>query len=200
MSFSNLLNAKIFKTFLGILAILFLNSCAGTHRFFTDQPVRQLPEKSPAPQTPVNFKLLTIKSPVMTYYDYALLRKEEDRIVIELFKLGNNIGNISIFKNKICFMADCAPKWPSAKKFFGSVSYGDLFDDIILGKDIFKGKGKMVGAQNTTIQRFQENGQIIYYEHRDGHILFRNMNTGMMIQLDDYIDPAKQYDITDDDE
>ncbi len=191
MLFSNLLEHKN-KTLALILAVLFLNACTGAKNFFTDKPIKgfkQVKEELPPP----DFKLLLIKSPKFNYYDYALLRFDEANIMIELFKLGQNIGNITIEKSKICFMNDCALKWPSAKEFFGKVAYGDLFDDIILGRDIFDGKGKMVGEDNALIQRFQQSGQIIYYERKKGHILFKNLSTGVIISLDDYVDPAKQY-------
>lgn len=184
----------------GVLAFL-LSACYGANRLFTGQPIRPIPQvKQDQPSSPPDFKILTIKSPIFTYYDYALIRTQDNALVIELFKLGNNIGNITIGKDKICFMNDCAPKWPAAKKFFGKVAYRDMFDDIIMGRDIFRGKGKMVGADNATIQRFQEGGEILFYERKEGHILFRNLSNGFVLAIDDYVDPAKQYDIIDDDD
>ncbi|RDU74535.1 hypothetical protein CQA57_00330 [Helicobacter anseris] len=194
MNFFNLLKFKSFAYCSIALVILFFSSCAGTKNLFTNKPVRGQKQIAKEELPPPDFKLLFIKSPKFSYYDYALLRIQDDAIYIELFKLGQNIGNISIFDTKICFMNDCAPKWPSAKEFFGKVAYANLFDDILLGKDIFDGKGKMVGEGNAIIQRFQQSGQIIYYERKQGHILFQNLSTGVTISLDDYVDPSKQYE------
>lgn len=44
-------------------------------------------------------------------------------------------------KRSICFSQKCSAKWIAARDLFGKVSYGDLFDDIVLGRDIFKGLG-----------------------------------------------------------
>lgn len=194
MDFFNLLRFKSIASFGLALVILFFSACTGAKNLFTNQPVRAQKKAIKEDLPPPDFKLLFIKSPKFTYYDYALLRTQDDDIIVELFKLGQNIGNISVFKNKICFMNDCAPKWPSAKEFFGKVAYADLFDDILLGRDIFDGKGKMVGEGNATIQRFQQSGQIIYYERKQGHTLFQNLSTGVTISIDDYIDPSKQYE------
>lgn len=201
MFFTNLLNNKS-AILSSILIAFFLVSCAGTKKFFTNQPVRAHKQ---APQidisTPPDFKIIYIKSPTFNYYDYALIRTEENvdytNIMVELFKLGKNIGNITITKNQICFMNDCAKKWPASKNFFGKVAYANLFDDIILGKDIFGGKGKMINTDGALVQRFQQSGQIIYYLRKQDHILFQNLNTGVIISIDKYIDPAKQYDIED---
>lgn len=178
----------------------FLSACYEANRLFSGQPIHPAPQAKPQPTTPPDFKILAIKSEIFTYYDYALVRTQGDDIIIELFKLGNNVGNITIGKDSICFMNDCSPKWPATKKFFGKVAYRDMFNDIIIGRDIFRGKGKMVGPNDTTIQRFQEGGQVLFYERRKGHILFRNLSNGFMLSIDDYVDPAKQYDITDDDD
>lgn len=201
MFFSNLLNNKN-AVLSSILIAFFLVSCSGTKKFFTDQPLRtqkQNPKEDIS--VPPDFKIVYIKSPTFNYYDYALIRTDErvdyTDIMVELFKLGKNIGNITITKNKICFMNDCAPKWPASKNFFGKVAYANLFDDIILGNDIFNGKGKMINADGTIIQRFQQSGQVIYYERKLNHILFQNLNTGVIISIDKYIDPAKQYDTED---
>lgn len=191
MFLSNLLS---YRGLASLALVVFLSACTGTKNFFTDKPIKGFKEVKKEDLPAPDFKLLFIKSPKFNYYDYALLRIHEGNIIIELFKLGQNIGNITIEKSKICFMNDCAPKWPSAKEFFGKVAYDSLFDDILLGRDIFEGKGKMVGEDNATIQRFQQSGQILYYERKAGHILFKNLSTGVIISLDDYIDPSKQYE------
>lgn len=191
---------RVFFIALLLIMALFFSACYGTSRLFSGQPVRSQTATNLAmgqnqtAQGHLDFKILTIKSPMFQYYDYALLRNEEDNTIIELFHLGNNIGNIKISKNRICFMNDCAPKWTTVKRFFGKVSYPNMLEDILNGRDIFKSKGKMVGPNNATIQRFQQSGQVIYYERTQGHILFRNLSNGFILALDEYIDPAKQYD------
>lgn len=132
-------------------------------------------------------KLLYILTNNFRFYDYARLNTYKSGLIkIELFKYGQTIGSIRIKENKMCILTECSYSWPISKKFFGPVSYGDLFKDIIFRKPIFGGKGTQVGPNGVVIQRFQENGQIIYYEKNNIHSLFKNLSTGVVIAIDDY--------------
>lgn len=178
-----------FAGFWTIFAI-FWSGCAPTKKFFTDEPISDQNIED-APRKKADFKLLYIKSPQISYYDYALIRSDrEGTIVLELFKLGKNFGNITVAKNTICFLNDCAPKWPSSKKFFGKVAYGDLFDDILLARDIFEGKGRVTGKNGAITQRFTQSGQVIFYERTKSGVLFRNLTNGVVISLETYVDPS----------
>lgn len=182
------------KQALLIVSALIFTACASTVRLFTDEPIGRLDlEDKPALQ--VDFKLLYIKSPIISYYDYALTRTDRNgTITVELFKLGKNFGNITIGKDAICFLNECAPKWPTSKKFFGKVAYADLFDDIILKRDIFEGKGKIIGRDHSTIQRFTQSGQVIFYQRTKTGVVYRNLSNGVTLSLEEYIDPSKPRD------
>ncbi|MDU7693635.1 MAG: hypothetical protein E7K04_05280 [Helicobacter sp.] len=184
-----------YKFYFLLFVVIFLSACSQTGRLFTDAPVSNL-DIEDAPKRSVEFKLLYIKSPTISYYDYSILRTSRDgTIILELFKLGRNFGNITIAKNTICFLNDCAPKWPASKRFFGKVAYGNLFDDILLSRDIFEGKGRAVATDGSSIQRFQQSGQIIYYQRTKNGVLFRNLTNGVIISLEKYIDPSKPEEI-----
>ncbi|PAF46688.1 hypothetical protein BKH46_06890 [Helicobacter sp. 12S02634-8] len=185
---------KKIYSFLGwVLIPIFFASCASVGDFFLNKPSKEaLSNKQGAfneDKKPAQFKLIYIKTALFKYYDYGILDITPKDIQLKLFKLGKTIGSISIGPSQICFLSDCAPKWPAAKEFFGKVSYGDLFEDILLGKDIFGGIGKQIAPNDTLIQRFQKSGEIIFYERKKGHILFRNMTTGVAIAIDDYDSP-----------
>lgn len=147
---------------------------------------------TPQEQQPQNIitssvKLLYINTAPFKFYDYARLNTYQSGLVkLELFKYAQTIGSIRIKAGKMCVLTECSYKWPISKKFFGAVSYGDLFEDIIFGRDIFGGKGKQVGPNGISVQRFQQSGEMIYYERKPGHILFKNMSTGVTIGVDDY--------------
>lgn len=182
-----------FYSFLAFICIFFA-SCASLQEFFLPKPPSE--SKKAQEQIKPQFKILYIKTPMISYHDYAIIKDDtKDSIVtVELFRLGRNIGSIKVGKSQICFLNDCAPKWPSAKNFFGKVSYGDLFDDILLSKDIFGGIGKQILPDGGIIQRFQKSGEIIFYERKPGHTLYRNMSTGIIVSIDDYNDPSNPSD------
>ncbi|RDU64890.1 hypothetical protein CQA53_07410 [Helicobacter didelphidarum] len=132
-------------------------------------------------------KLLYINTAPFKFYDYARLNTYQSGLVkLELFKYAQTIGSIRIKAGRMCVLTECSYKWPISKKFFGAVSYGDLFEDIIFGRDIFGGRGKQVGPNGISVQRFQQSGEMIYYERQPGHTLFKNMTTGVTIGVDDY--------------
>lgn len=107
-------------------------------------------------------------------------------ITLELFKLGKSIGRFVIRKSEICFNDDCAPKWPASRAFFGSVGYGDLFEEILLGKDIFDGRGRAWQGEGVLIQRFFYGGEEIYYERSQKRVYFRNLTSGVIVSLEEY--------------
>nr|WP_286348593.1 hypothetical protein [Helicobacter sp. NHP21005] len=133
------------------------------------------------------FKLIYIYTPVLRFYDYGTIgRTKEGDLELVLYKLSKRLGDIVIKKNYICFSGTCTAKWSAARDMFGKVSYGDLFDDIVLGRDIFHGLGKQIAPNGTLIQRFVENGQLIYYERNPEKTLFQNMTTGVAIVFEAY--------------
>ncbi|PAF41565.1 hypothetical protein [Helicobacter sp. 11S03491-1] len=188
------MNKLILFLWIGFICF-FLASCASMEKIFLNQPLKEDKTGQSQPEVkPAKFKLVYIKTAMLRYYDYGILDVKPKEIKLELFKLGRSIGSIRITHSEICFLSDCAPKWPAAKNFFGKVSYGDLFDDILLQKDIFGGIGKQVGPDGIMIQRFQKSGEIIFYERKPGHTLFRNMSTGVAISIDDYNSADDQID------
>lgn len=147
---------------------------------------------TPQEQQPQNLitssvKLLYINTEPFKFYDYARLNTYKSGLVkLELFKYAQTIGSIRIKAGRMCVLTECSYKWPISKKFFGKVSYGDLLEDILFARDIFGGKGKQVGPNGISVQRFQQSGEMIYYERSPGHTLFKNMSTGVTIGVDDY--------------
>ena len=132
-------------------------------------------------------KLLYINTAPFQFYDYARLNTYQSGLVkLELFKYAQTIGSIRTKAGRMCVLTECSFKWVISKKFFGAVSYGDLFEDIIFGRDIFGGKGKQVGPKGISIQRFVQSGEMIYYERSPGHTLFKNQTTGVTIGVDAY--------------
>lgn len=135
-----------------------------------------------------NVKLFFFKTPPFRFYDYARLNTYRSGLMkMELFKYGQTIGSIRIKNSRMCILTECSYKWPISKKFFGAVSYDTLFEDIVFGRDIFNGRGKMVGPNGMIIQRFVQSGEVIYYERLNGHVLFKNFTKDIIIGLENYI-------------
>lgn len=173
---------------------------------FVDKPVSKdarseydKQKQENAPKKESGKRVLYINAKTFRYYDYvtfALNKKQE--IFIELFTAGKSIGTLEISKRRICILKDCVRKWPAAKEFFGKVSYGDLFDDIFFGRDIFGGVGKVLERDGAVVQRLQKNGEIIYYRRTSEGVLFKNMSNGIIVSLHKYEEPKVPKEMEDD--
>lgn len=132
-----------------------------------------------------SLKLIYIISNNIKFYDFGVLTTSPE-LSLEIFKVGKSIGKFLIKNREICFLNQCAPKWPAMKSFFGPVSYDELLEDILLKNDIFEGIGKELLDENTIIQNFTYGGEKIYYERKIDGIYFKNKTNGVTISIKDY--------------
>lgn len=130
-------------------------------------------------------KLVLIKTKKIKFYDFGYL-KTDPLVSLEIFKLGKSLGKFVIKKNEICFINDCTSKWPASKSFFGNVGYDNLFEEILLKKDIFEGVGMHIEANGVLIQRFKKGGEEIYYERSENRIYFKNLTNGVILSIENY--------------
>lgn len=185
----------ITKLFFGICVTLFLSACSSTSEgwnnflsmFDKSQPVDPNSLESLAHVS--GTKLLLINTPVIKFYDLAVVRFSYYAIHVDLFQMGAPIGALEISKNEVCFQGECAPKSLAARKIFGEVSYGDLFDDIFFSADIFGGKGLRITKEGVLTQRFLLNNQEILYERTNEYTVFKNLTKGIVISIQNYSFP-----------
>ncbi|RDU70367.1 hypothetical protein [Helicobacter brantae] len=185
----------ITKLFFGICVALFLSACSSTSEgwnnflsmFDKSQPVDPNSLESLAHVS--GTKLLLINTPAIKFYDLAVIRFSYYAIHVDLFQMGTPIGALEISKNEVCFQGECAPKSLAARKIFGEVSYGDLFDDIFFSADIFGGKGLRITKEGVLTQRFLLNNQEILYERTNEYTLFKNLTKGIVISIQNYSFP-----------
>ncbi|WP_295700848.1 hypothetical protein [Helicobacter mastomyrinus] len=181
----------IFKRlFLGSALVLlpfFLASCALLESNFEAADS----EHEPPVLEPTKFKILLIDTPRVKFYDFASFKQNSlnKKLTIDLYKLGKVINTIVISPKEVCIQKECTSKWVAAKGFFGSVSYPNLFSDILSARDIFDGEGKRVANDGTFVQWFVRGGQEFYYERKKNRVLFKNLTLNITIGIEDYIVP-----------
>lgn len=185
----------ITKAIFGICVVLFFSACSSTSEgwnnflsmFDKQEPVDPNSLESLAHVS--GSKLLLINTPVIKFYDLAVVRFSYYAIHVDLFQMGVPIGALEISKNEVCFQGECAPKSLAARKIFGEVSYGDLFDDIFFSSDIFGGKGLRITKEGVLTQRFLLNNQEILYERTNEYTVFKNLTKGIVISIQNYAFP-----------
>lgn len=178
---------------LGIL----LSACSSTQTkqgwedflaFFSENPEID-PDSIDSLQSISGTKLLLLNTPTIKFYDLAVVRVSYYAINVDLFQMGVPIGTFVITKSDVCFQGECAPKSLMARKIFGEVSYGELFDDIFFGKDIFQSRGIRISRKRVFTQRFVLNKQEILYERTAEYTSFKNLSNGVTITIQDYVPP-----------
>lgn len=185
----------IAKIVFGICVALFFSACSSTSEgwnnflsmFNKQEPVD--PNSLEALAHVSGSKLLLINTPVIKFYDLAVVRFSYYAIHVDLFQMGAPIGALEISKNEVCFQGECAPKSLVARKVFGEVGYGDLFDDIFFSADIFGGKGLRITKEGVLTQRFLLNNQEILYERTQEYTVFKNLTKGIVISIQNYSFP-----------
>lgn len=185
------------QLFLVLCLGVFLSACSSTQTkqgwenflsFFVENPEVD-PNSIDFLESVSGTKLLLFNTPVIKFYDLAVVRISYSAIYVDLFQMGVPIGSLEITKNDVCFQGECAPKSLTAREIFGDVSYGELFDDIFLGNDIFQGKGMRITRKGVLTQRFILNNQEILYERTEKYISFKNLSNGVSISIQDYVLP-----------
>ena len=177
---------KITSYFFCIVCAVLLSACAELGDSFSTLFQTDTQSSQEEVIKPTKFKILEIRSPQISFYDFATITYKKKATELKLYKLGKVVGSITIKPSSICFNDDCLGKWNAAKNFFGAVSYGNLFEDIIFGRDIFDGEGKGIAPNGAMMQWFVKSGQEIYYERNEAYTIFQNKSNGVLIGIQQY--------------
>ncbi|TKX32622.1 hypothetical protein [Campylobacter aviculae] len=82
---------------------------------------------------------ITINSPLIRMSDFGFLKKENQTLILEVYKMGQAFLNLKI-KDKICLNAICYNKQVFNKKFFKNEYYDDILSDILNSKPLWQGR------------------------------------------------------------
>ncbi len=124
-------------------------------------------------------KILLINVPQFKFYDLGFVKHYENRLSLEAHSLAQAGIVIDIWSDSICINGDCFSKERVNREIFGArVGYKTLLEEIILGRDIFQGKGKrqmgMEGDSHKAIlQEIKTSNYHIFYERSQGGIIFQ---------------------------
>ena len=83
--------------------------------------------------------MVLIISPMIKVNDAAFLKKENNALNLEVYKLGQAFFELKI-KDKICINAVCYDKKVFNQKFFKNVYYDDILSDILKANTLWQGR------------------------------------------------------------
>lgn len=125
--------------------------------------------------------MILIASPMIKINDAAFLKKENNALNLEVYKLGQAFFELKI-KDKICINAVCYDKKVFNQKFFKNEYYEDILSDILNAKALWQGKN----LQSTSCgfkQDLKAKNYAIFYQVCDDKISFFDRISRIKIDL-----------------
>lgn len=157
---------RIFCILWGSLIALFITGC-GTKHYTVNEP-----------------KLITLKTPKLKFADTGYLRHDGSAVEIELFTAGVAVEKISI-DTLVCVSSGCMSEEAFVKTYLYPDYPYDTMRQVLLGKDIFGGKGSSEMCNGTRYQYIRNEEMDIVYRRKAHEIYFKDRLNGLLIQIND---------------
>ncbi len=125
-------------------------------------------------------KIVIIKSPKLKFSDIGYIRHSKDAIELELFVAGQVLQRIHI-NHLICVNEGCMSKSRFNQEYLSGVYPSSLLQNVILGKEIYKGKnslkqedGFLQSIKTSEVNiKYRVNSHEIYFKDKKNHILIK---------------------------
>jgi hypothetical protein len=148
------------------LITLFIGGC-GTKHYSISEP-----------------KIITLKTPKLKFADTGYVRHEGDAVEVELFTAGVAVEKISI-DSLVCVSSGCMSEEAFVKEYLYSDYPTDTMRNILLGKDIFAGRGKEEMCDGRLFQFIRNEEMDIIYRRGKGEIYFKDRLNSLIIKIED---------------
>jgi len=129
-------------------------------------------------------KIITLKTPKLKFADTGYVRHDETSVEVELFTAGVAVEKISIDK-KVCVSAGCMSEEAFVKEYLYPDYPADTMRNIVLGKDIFGGRGKEEMCDGRLFQFIRNDEMDIIYRRGKGEIYFKDRLNSLIIKIED---------------
>lgn len=150
----------------GSLIILFIGGC-GTKHYSISEP-----------------KMITLKTPKLKFADTGYIRHEGNAVEVELFTAGVAVEKISI-DSLVCVSSGCMSEEAFVKEYLNRDYPSDTMRNILLGKDIFSGRGKEEMCDGRLFQFIRNDEMDIIYRRGKGEIYFKDRLNSLIIRIND---------------
>ena len=148
------------------LAVLVLGGC-GTKHFTLSEP-----------------KMITLKTPKLKFADTGYLRTDGDGVELELFTAGVAVEKIRI-DGEVCVSAGCMNEEKFVREYLYPDYPVDTMRNVLLGRDIFGGKGKEEMCDGRLFQFVCDDEMDIIYRRGKGEIYFKDRLNGIIVRIND---------------
>jgi len=130
-----------------------------------------------------NSKLFIIKSPKIKFADIGYIRNSDKAIELELFLAGQAVEKITI-NHIICTSQGCMSKSGFNEDYLYKSYPTDIMQNILLGREIYKGKDK-VRTRDGFEQQIKSQKVNIIYKVTSSQISFKDRKNRIIFKIKD---------------
>ncbi|MBN2870390.1 MAG: hypothetical protein JXK04_05490 [Campylobacterales bacterium] len=129
-------------------------------------------------------KMIVLKTPKLKFADTGYIRTDGEAVEVELFAAGMAVEKITIDK-EVCVSAGCMSEETFVRDYLYHDYPRDTMRQILLGRDIFGGRGKEEMCDARLFQFIRNDEMDILYRRGKGEIYFKDRLNGLMIKITD---------------
>ncbi len=149
------------------LIVLVLGGCGAKHHYTVSEP-----------------KLITLKTPKLKFADTGYIRSDGTNVETELFTAGVAVEKITI-DGEVCVSAGCMSEERFVREYLYRDYPADTMRSVLLGKDIFGGRGKEEMCDGRLFQFIRNDEMDIIYRRGKGEIYFKDRLNSLIIKIED---------------
>jgi len=129
-------------------------------------------------------KIITLKTPKIKFADTGYIRHDETSVEVELFTAGVAVEKISI-DSLVCVSSGCMSEETFVQEYLNRDYPRDTMRSILLGKDIFAGRGKEEMCDGRLFQFIRNDEMDIIYRRGKGEIYFKDRLNSLIVKIED---------------
>ncbi|HLD22921.1 MAG TPA: hypothetical protein VJA83_03195 [Sulfuricurvum sp.] len=129
-------------------------------------------------------KIITLKTPKLKFADTGYIRHDDTSVEVELFTAGVAVEKISI-DSLVCMSSGCMSEEAFVKEYLYPDYPSDTMRNLLLGKDIFQGRGKEEMCDGRLFQFIRNDEMDIIYRRGKGEIYFKDRLNSLIIKIED---------------
>jgi hypothetical protein len=148
------------------LAVLVIGGCATKH-YTVSEP-----------------KMITLKTPKLKFADTGYIRTDGEGVELELFAAGMAVEKITM-NGEVCVSAGCMSEEQFVREYLYPDYPADTMRSVLLGKDIFGGRGKEEMCDGRLFQFVRNDEMDIIYRRGKGEIYFKDRLNSLIVKIED---------------
>ncbi len=126
-------------------------------------------------------KIITFKTPKLRFNDLGYIRSSDENIQVDLFSAGQAVERFEIGA-LICVSEGCMSKSKFNEDYLNGAYHDDILQDILLGQEIFEGKG-LKKSENGFEQSLEDEKYLITYRVSSEETYFKDRHNGILIRI-----------------